>query len=268
MDFMDHTLNFEALGKNQLGTKEPLVNSEFITKDAVGKCTFNSRTVLVDYGLYDGKPACLIGFEFTFHPFRSRFIDAEIMVEFIPEEEENQAPPDVMRIALLQPKSIIGPKNETKIKDSLEGRVKLGYEEYVAVEVAGGRETERVISKPMAIIGSQIGETELRWTATEDRETEDGIPTTLVGYIIVQYSSPFKAQVRVNAQAQFWVEFKDALGVVILKMIGKKKDSEDDFGEVAFDTKTKVDRREDRTKAVFTVKNWAETTEPSKPLDA
>ncbi|KAK5675724.1 hypothetical protein LTR17_027760 [Elasticomyces elasticus] len=58
------------------------INREVISDATVAKCHFSVRTLVVKYGLYKSESACLLGFEFVFHPYMTRFKRAKIDIEF------------------------------------------------------------------------------------------------------------------------------------------------------------------------------------------
>ncbi|KAH8745230.1 hypothetical protein BGZ57DRAFT_862545 [Hyaloscypha finlandica] len=218
--------------------KPSIVNNEVITDGWVAKCRFDSRTVLVDYGNYDNHAACLVGFEFTFHPYQTRFQSAEINVAFVSADVEN-------------------PNSEKVVKDALEGAVKIGYQDLAVIQATASRATEKVTGKYMEILGSRVGKNGVRWTLEENSNQKDGLPRSLIGYVVLAYSGPFEAKVKVTAKVGLFVNLKDFIIDATRLITGQMTGDKERDGTTSFDTKTVVDRRPDLTKACFQVKNWA-----------
>jgi len=232
---------------------EVQVNKEVITDEEISKCIFSTRTLFVQYGTLGGKDACLIGFEFTFHAFNSRFKKAEIDICF-----QSSSPLALVhpRVALVSPKMIDGDKSEATIQKALTGQLQLGYE---SVSIMGNatysKESKQVYH--MSIRGSKVGESGARWTLVENPDQKDGIPHELVGYVLVQNDLPFRAEVDVDATIG---RLKQMTGSVvrlidyIRQILFKKKTERDNW--IEFDLQTAVDYRVESTKPEIKIENW------------
>jgi hypothetical protein len=232
---------------------EVRVNKELITDEEISKCVFSTRTLFVQYGTFGGKNACLVSFEFTFHPFNTRFKNAEIDICFQSTSPQAATHP---RVALVSPKEINGDKSEAVITKALTGQLQLGYES-VSITGNGTYSKESNRTYHMSIRGSKVGKSGARWTLVENPDQNDGIPLQLVGYVLVQHDIAFKAEVDVDGTIG---RLKQITGSIVRfvdnvrKILFKKKTEKDNW--IEFDLLTEVDNRVESTKPDITIENW------------
>jgi hypothetical protein len=238
------------------GTPEPSieVNKEVITDNLVAKCHCSARTLLVEYGEYKNEPACLLGFEFVFHAYLTRYKHAKIDVEFTRTESTDPK----LNIVLLFPHQVKGQVSEEVVKKALSGEVTIGYEPYASITGHISEEKEGVKKSYMTLKGSRVGIDTVRWTLEENAYQKDGIPMRFVGFVVISGSGPFSAEFDVDATIGKYQTAVGAAGGMIdyIRQLVSREPA-NDSNNVAFDSKTPIDRREDLTKSSFKIEGWA-----------
>jgi hypothetical protein len=237
------------------------INKEVISDAAVAQCHFSVRTLLVKYGFYKDESACLLGFEFVFHPYMTRFKRAKIDIEF----DATAAGGNKPKIALLYPHEVRGQVTEETIKRALSGEVTIGYEPYASITGNISQETEGKKQYYMKLTGSRLGSNGVRWTLEENPDQKDGIPTRFVGFIVVSSSGPFGAEFDVDAtigRYQQSIATAQVMVDYIRRLVLRQRQTDN---KVTFDSTTAVDRREDLTKSSFKIAGWAPTPELDAP---
>lgn len=238
------------------------INKEVVSDAAVAQCHFSVRTLLVKYGLYKDESACLLGFEFVFHPYKTRFKRAKIDIEFDTSDAGGNGP----KIVLLYPHEVEGQVTEEAIKKALSGEVTIGYEPYASITGNISQETESKKHYYMRLIGSRLGSNGVRWTMEENQDQKDGIPVRFVGFVVISSSGPFEAEFDVDATiGRYQQSIANAQAMVdyIRQLVLRQHQA--DKNKVRFDFTTAIDRREDLTKSSFKIAGWAPTPELDAP---
>ncbi|KAK5708853.1 hypothetical protein LTR17_020300 [Elasticomyces elasticus] len=207
------------------------INRDVISDATVAKCHFSVRTLVVKYGLYKSELACLLGFEFVFHPYMTRFKRAKIDIEF----------------------EVKGQVTEETIKRALSGEVTIGCEPYASTTGNISHKREGKKQYYMKLTGSRLGSDGVRWTLEENQDQKDGIPTRFVGFIVVSSSGPFEANFDVEATIGRYQQSMATAQVMMDYIRRLVLRQQTDKQIVTFDSTTTVDRREDLTKSSFKI---------------
>ncbi|KAK4913675.1 hypothetical protein LTR49_018009 [Elasticomyces elasticus] len=228
------------------------INREVISDATVAKCHFSVRTLVVKYGLYKSESACLLGFEFVFHPYMTRFKRAKIDIEFGAPAAGGNKPKTV----LLYPHEVKGQVTEETIRRALSGEVTIGCEPYASITGNISHEREGKKQYYMKLTGSRLGSDGVRWTLEENQDQKDGIPTRFVGFIVVSSSGPFEANFDVEATIGRYQQSMATAQVMMDYVRRLVLRQQTDKKIVTFDSTTTVDRREDLTKSSFKIAGW------------
>lgn len=238
-----------------LARREPNieVNKNVVSDNTVAQCHCSAQTLLVEYGVYKNEAACLLGFEFTFHPYLTRYKHAKIDVVFTRIESNDPN----LNIVLFYPHEVKGQVSEETIKKALSGDVTIGYEPYVSVTGHISEEREGVKQYYMTLKGSHVGTDGVRWTLEENAYQKDGIPLRFVGFVIISGSGPFTAEFDIDACIGKYQAALGAAGRMVdyVRHLASRKPENNN--NVAFDFKTPIDRREDLSKSSFNIQGWA-----------
>lgn len=180
-----------------------VTNRKLATHDRLGKTWFAATLSLVRYGKYEGKPACLIGIDFTFGFRRQtlcRFVYSEIDVIFSQSPDKDKpelvAPdpdkdPGVVNFAPVEVWGVaktIDQKSRWSVEVPLKWKqgVEAGVSTKVAMEKSLGRECR------MSIDGAEMFDDDhatcanaIQWIMEENRAQQDGILKRFRGFVVV-----------------------------------------------------------------------------------
>lgn len=206
----------------ELGPQRNSTPDEVNRKNALHR-VLNQHTYItadlgqVIFGSFNGKPACLIVFDFKFRfeaDSRLRFKRAEIAIRFeaTPDSTRKLSPKDDPVISNFAPKKIYG--NTTTENHAWSYGIAIPCMVSLGPMQAGAQlHVERATSFQkgyrMEILGRGFKDTkheeenEVIWTVKENSKQKDGIPDQLKFAVILGYSGRFQADIKVTAEADF-----------------------------------------------------------------
>jgi hypothetical protein len=201
------------------------VNRPLATQDHIGHTAFGAILKRVQYGTYEGDPACLISLEFSFRfksKSHSRYCYAEIGVEF--EKATDVQKPRVRsmdpaldpRVINLAPKEVYGIVKTVDEKKYWDVSIPLKFESPVGVSagITGTLGAERNMTEEnrMEIHGNLAqdddhdeGANAVTWDLTENSSNKDGIFRSFRAAIVVQcrFKEAFWMRVSVKPSVKF-----------------------------------------------------------------
>ncbi|KAF4332401.1 hypothetical protein FBEOM_13798 [Fusarium beomiforme] len=218
------------------------VNRSLATQEHIGKTSYNAYVQHVQYGTYQGKPACLIAIDFAFRfpPLEgSRFSSAEIEVTF--EKALNIQNPSVRStdasldpiVANFAPKTVIGQVKELESTKLFEIEVPVVFETpfgSAGLTSRWSKETKVTEEGRMEIHGNLAqdddhddGANSVTWDMTENPISKEGILRSFRGALILfcRKNEAFWMRVSVKPVVKFSL---DPRRLFTKRLVGDKDD--------------------------------------------
>ena len=198
-----------ALGQKNEGDQD--FNRTKVHQRDLGDLSIVSTLSRVEYGLWDGKSACLITFSFSFDSRNvktCRFTSARIIIEFT-SRQAGCSDPIVVNFG---PKRLLGQKTEEDRRwlyaGEFEAKINIGPFQVgpnLRAESEGSftrTYTEVIKAKEWGDRNHKHPNT-VKYLLKENKRQEGGIPDHLNATVVVIYDSPFQAVVDVSSTAIF-----------------------------------------------------------------
>ncbi|KZV89542.1 hypothetical protein EXIGLDRAFT_721235 [Exidia glandulosa HHB12029] len=182
------------------------VDKRVITDQTIRECRILATVQAVRFGRLTRKedaPGCMLVFVFRFAPFQTRFRNASIDIIFEPIDDDDDDDSGLPVIEALGPERIVGDVGETYVRTSLEGAFSLGATfgqiSTTPLQLTARRETERLVSDSLKIVGTGLHTQRARFTLEENATARSGIPDAFIATVILNYGRPFRMRFIIKA---------------------------------------------------------------------
>ena len=197
------------LGQHNEGDQD--FNRSKVHQRDLGDLSIVSTLSRVEYGLWDGKSACLVTFSFSFNSGNMktcRFTSARVIIEFTSRQADSSDP----IVVNFGPKRLLGQKTEEDRRwlyvGEFEAKANIGP---FSVGPNLRAESEGSFTKTyMEVVkANEWGDKSHKYPNTvkywlkENKRQEGGIPDQINATIVVIYEGPFQAVVDVSSTAIF-----------------------------------------------------------------
>ena len=197
------------LGQKNEGDQD--FNRSKVHQRDLGDLSIVSTLSRVEYGSWDGKPACLITFSFSFDSGNvktCRFTSARIIIEFTSRQADSSDP----IVVNFGPKRLLGQKTEEDRRwlyvGEFEAKANIGPFE-VGPNLRAESEGSFTRTYMEVIKANKWGDKShkypniVKYWLKENKRQEGGIPAQLNATVVVTYEGPFQAIVDVSSTAVF-----------------------------------------------------------------
>jgi hypothetical protein len=203
LDWLDFEPDEALETRYPVGEDGP-VDKNLITDATVKKCRVLATIRCIEYGTTLEAPglpvpAMLLVTSFTFHPFESRVIRADVELSF-----------SAGSIALLQPESIYDSETIEIIHKKLSGAFRMGYPP-AGLDIAGERESEMEKKYELRILGSGSNTQSAIWTLEENPRDKKGIHLNFISVVVLKAQGDIEMDIKI--QGKLGLTLKNVLGI-------------------------------------------------------